>query len=206
MSVEVNDILEGQYYIDEKCKSLQALLTTEPRFEGYIVKRQHWYEEYSSDSFIIQDTCGKDILTLEPWEIDALTDSKFLSYVDVLVNREPQKVFEYWYANLVIAFLVFPVVLVISVLDTVFPNRGISTTALVSTLLLMFLYAIVSYKEWRDTRSYNLRLDLAAAREDPMFVEALRELAAVPKSEYMYKNEHVKRLKKLETALAGSEA
>ena len=206
MRIEVGDIIEGQYYTDERCERLQALLKTEAEFDGYIVRRQHWYEEYDLDPFIIQDTSGEDMLTLEPWEVDALTGSEFLSYVDVQVNNDPQEISVNSVTILTVMFMVFPLVLILLNLEIAFPHRGISMMILVPTLLLILLYAIVSYKRWRNTTSHNLQLDLALVREDPMFLEALRKLAAVPKSEYMYKDEHVKRLRKIETALAGNEA
>jgi hypothetical protein len=41
VEVDFSDLDELDYYIDEKSKELEKALRDEPKFAGYIVKRQH---------------------------------------------------------------------------------------------------------------------------------------------------------------------
>ena len=76
--------------------------------------------------------------------------------------------------------------------------------ALIS-LPVMIVSGIVYHLNHKNSYLEKRKVDLEAARSNSSFLSGLRKLAAVPKSayEFVYNDEHIMRLKHIETALAG---
>lgn len=64
VEVDVSDLDELDYYIDQKCEELEEVLRKESKFVEHRVKRRHWGGEGEFDTFVIQDVEGVDLVEL----------------------------------------------------------------------------------------------------------------------------------------------
>ena len=85
--VDVSNLGVSDYYIDERSKRLEKLLRSDTRFREYRVRRQHWKRNREDDPFVIQNDEEFDLIILETVEVNTLSDSEFLSYIDVEMKR-----------------------------------------------------------------------------------------------------------------------
>jgi len=207
VEVDVSDLVDGAYFIDEKCEELEAILRKDLKYAECKVKRRHMGEgEWKLDPFVIQNSKREDLTTLETWEVSALDDSEILSYTDVQIDRE---LCDYSGSALlftIILILLGPMAITFSVLGVSLysssVNQIIAVLAVVLDLLVL-LSGVSLYRRRKEGKSRKRHIDLVAAREDSTFLNALRKLVELSDQENWKRDEYVKRLGYIENALTG---
>jgi hypothetical protein len=204
VEVDVSDLPEAAYFIDKRCEVLEDVLKKEPKYAECVVKRQHIAKEVESDPFVIENI-GESLIKLDTWEVDTLSDSELLSYIDVQMVTE-----RYSYSGsallfLMIVILLGPFAVVFSILEVVYPSSPmssiISAIAFPSDIFIL-LSGIILYRKRKDTKSIKHHIDLVAARENLMFLSALRKLASLSNIDKWKRGEYMSRLEYIEGSLA----
>ena len=205
MEGKVSD-LEGNYYVDKRCEELEELLRSSRTLCDFTVMRRRKGDiKRGSDAYVIQDAKEESGFDLEAWEVDALTESELLLYIEMKLKKDDY--------DSVKRVAIFEVIRGIPILLTgIFLPYGILGSSDDSAILLIFgiacaiislpviIFSEVLYQ--RRKASYVMQQDLRIVRENPTYINVLRKLATVPESELVYPIEHVKRLMRLEAALS----
>ncbi|MFW9889128.1 MAG: hypothetical protein ACFFER_13165 [Candidatus Thorarchaeota archaeon] len=204
VEVDISDLDFGAYYRDDKSVELEKLLRNDSKYAECMVKREYWDEDINHNPFVILDTDGKVIITLEKWAVDALNGNEIISFIEVQGRRDDR----YDTVESVLVLIMLASIMVGAFSLMFLPTIQFDTiNSTVSTLILAAITFLISglayYARRKNTHSKKMNIDLEAAREDLTFLEALRKLAAVAESEYVYNNEYVKRLEELESLLRG---
>ncbi len=205
VEIDISKVKWGSYYRDDRCKEIEAILHDDSNYRECIVERQHYHEDITNDPYVVKDENGKESVILETWQIDALSPSELLSFIKIQQRRDQcvDRTGSVAYFVLFASFLLGSTFSLITIVDIVLSY----TTNLYNLVSfpVMIVSGIVYYLKYKNSYLMKRAVDLEAARSDSSFLEALRKLAAVSKSEYefVYNNEHIMRLKHIETALAG---
>jgi hypothetical protein len=202
VEIDLSDVQWGSYYKDEKCKELERTLQSNPEYSECEVKRAHWHDE-STDPFHVLDERGEEIIVLERWEVNALSASEIMTYIEVQRNRNQG----FGWLDAVLYGLLIAIgsmavgfhIYSLPYLSYSLPPPWMILLDLVS--LLLGIFCILRYG---DMKARKKNLDLEAVRIDPSFLDILRKLADVPKTENPKKEEFVKRLALIEDTLAGT--
>ena len=201
VEVEVSDLVEGVYYIDKKCENLEKIVRRNPVFAKCVVKRQSFGGDWKLDPFVIQDTKGNDLVSLQTCEVDELNESELQSFIDVQVSREQNGSSG--------SGLLFLMILIV-----VGPSAGVFSIATLSGWLTPYSIAIALssdtivlfsiarfYLKRRKTQSKKRHIDLVAARENSSFLSAMRKLASSSEVHDWIGNEYIDRLHYIEDNL-----
>ncbi|MFW9788058.1 MAG: hypothetical protein ACFFE1_10310 [Candidatus Thorarchaeota archaeon] len=206
VEVDVSDLTDLAYYIDGKCKHLEELLRSNPKYAEYLVKRQHFGDDWQLDPYIIQDLKGEDLIYLEIWEIDALSDSELLAYIEVQMSKGLIDNSEGAFP-LVIALIVFlPFGLFFSIIEMISssgPRLSFTLAIGLAATLIPFLLGIRFYRIRQSAIFKKRNIDLMAAREDTTFLDAIRRLASLTNVDNWKREEYERRLQFIEDTLAG---
>jgi hypothetical protein len=206
VEVEVSDLAEGTYFIDERCGAVEAVLRKGQRYGECVVKRQHFGGDHELDPFVIQDFEGRDLTLLDTWAFDALDDSELLSFVDVQICREGFSHERSLMFLVLCVILVGPSAAVFSIMALFISPTStspiLSSIAVVTSLLVLISVANY-YKRRRDAASKKRHIDLVAARESLSFLDALRKLASLPQIDEGEREGYLRRLKNIEDELHG---
>jgi len=204
VEIDVSDLTELTYFIDKKCGELQEKVRKNPAFAEYVVKRQHFDEDWELDPFVIQDTERNDLVSLDVLEVEVLNESELHAFIDVQVNRE-----QYDYAGTTLAFILvlilagpFAGLFSISVVVGWLNPYNI-TIALLSDIILVASVARF-YSKRKHAITIRQRIDVVAAREGLCFLSAMRKLASLSELYEWKRKEYEDRLKYIEEALSGS--
>ncbi len=210
VDIDSSEVKYSGFYRDDKCKQLEEILSDDPNYRECIVEHQHFDDEnLDNDPYMVKNKEGKEILILEKWQIDALNPSELLSYIRVQLRRKQcvdlseRVAFYLLFASILwgSAFTGFEVIdYILS-----YPPIPYNLEMALASYPIMIVSGIIYYLKHRKSNSKKMEADLEAARSDSSFLSALRKLAAVPKSEYefVYNDEHIERLKYIETAMVG---
>ena len=206
---EISDVKWGGFYRDDSCKALEVILHDDPNYRVCTVQRQRCHEDIDNDPYMVKDEDGKELLTLEKWQIDTLNRSELISYMKVqqrrnqCVDRSGSVAFFLLFASFMwgASFSLFIVVDII----LSYPLEIYNFQMALISLPVMIVLGIVYHLNHKNSYLEKRKVDLEAARSNSSFLSGLRKLAAVPKSayEFVYNDEHIMRLKHIETALAG---
>ncbi len=206
MRVEIDPAeLDGAFYKDDKCREIEEILRKDFRYKECEVKREFCGEDAPNDPFVVRNKHGENIVTLEEWEIDALNGSELASFISVQQKREQysDKLESISFKLFLGGVSITGLFLVMS-LQIVLMLKPVPEALLIVTLassILMALSGIVYYLKRKLTILKRGEIDLEAARNDSSFLGALRKLAAVPKTAYVDKDEHISRLEYIENAM-----
>ena len=204
--VDISDLSFGTYYRDDKCEELEESIRNDPKYAECAVKRLYWDVPIDQSPFAILDKNGDEIMMLERWEVDAMNDSEILSFIEVQLKRDGysdrlELVSFLAFLTSVMIMGAFPISVLIFGYDAVLT----SVSGLLMTAIIMFLISgPVYYMRHRNTNSKKRHIDMEAVRRNSIFLQALRNLAAVPESEYVDSKEYVKRLEDLENLMRGT--
>lgn len=206
VDIEISDVKWGEFYRDDRCTELEVILHDDPNYRECIVERQHYHEDITNDPYVVKDENGKELVILETWQIDALSPSELLSFIKIQQRRDQcvDRTGSVAYFVLYVSLLLGSTFSLITIVDIVL-SYTMNLYNLVS-FPVMIVSGIAIYLKYKNSYLMKREVDLEAARSDSSFLEALRKLAAVSKSEYefVYNNEHIMRLKHIETAMAGT--
>jgi len=207
VEVDFSDLNELDYYIDERSEELEKVLKESSRFTECRVKRQHWGGDGEFDTFVVLDDDGKELLSLDIWEVDALNEYELLSIINANIQRNHLE-----YSGSTILFFILMIFLV--PFATIFPimtlinpsNPNNPTTIIIGivSFLVLFLYGVLYFRRRNRIISEKRRIDLVATQEGSTFLTALHKLASTTyKDEWKYEK-YLKRLQILEDALGKS--
>jgi len=198
VDIKGSDIKYGTFYRDDRCKELEEILSDDPKFREWIVEREHFDDEnLNNDPYIVRDTDGKEIFMLEKWQLDALNPSELLSYLNVQRERE---ICVDWSeraaTKLAGACFIVGLISILWSTDSLIIPRSLGLYSAFVTFSVLICSVIFYYSKHKQSDSKKREVDLEAAENNPPFLEALRKLAAVPKSayDYVYNEEHIERL------------
>lgn len=197
--MDLADIEDHTQYRDQKCEELEDILRKDSRFEGCIVKRIRLQKEAPElkDPFDIQKKDGTHSVWLYEWEFDILSDLEILSYLDVQRKRE-EKADSYLFGETLGFFislggvcstvaLLFPLLIG----QQLFDFLHIPVIGLAIGLPLMYITS-------RNKKNGMKQLDDESARENPLFISALRKLATLSGVGNKDKDLCAKRLREIE--------
>ena len=199
--VDVSNLGVSDYYIDERSKKLEKLLRSDTRFREYRVRRQHWKRNREDDLFVIQDDEEFDLITLETLEVNTLSDSELLSYINVEMKR--LECSENTTLFLLATMTLMPVAIILSAVTIIdFSNRNIVGKMIMDfVIILLTIFSAAMYLSKRRVMMTSQRkVDLIAAREDVMFLSALRKLADIPANDELETENYRKRLQDIDGA------
>jgi len=201
--LDLTDIEDHMEYRDQKCEELEDILRKDSRFEGCIVKRIRLQKEAPElkDPFDIQKKDGTHSVWLNEWEFDILSEPEILSYLDV--QRKKEEVSDsyacWWFlgfmvimtgaCSVVALFLMY--MIGIGELQFVFEQLPTAVVGLVLGLLLVYITS-------RRKRIGMIRRDIESARENPLFISALRKLATLSGVGNKDKDRYANRLREIE--------
>lgn len=206
---EISDVKWGGFYRDDSCEALEVTLHDDPNYRECTVERQRWHEDIDNNPYMIKDENGKEILVLEKWQTDTLNRSELISYIKVqqrrkqCVDRSESVAFYVLFASFLWGISVSLFIVIDIVLS--YPPRIDNYQMALISLPVMIVSGIVYYLKHKNSYLEKRKVDLEAARIDPLFLSGLRKLAEVPKSEYefVYNDEHIMRLRHIENAMSG---
>ena len=207
---KISDVKWGGFYRDDSCKAIEAILHDDPNYRECAVERQRWHEDTDNNPYMVKDENGKELLILEKWQIDILNRAELISYIKVQQRRN-QCVD---WSESVSFYLLFASFLwglsvslfIVSDIILSYPLRIDNYQMALISIPVMIVSGIVYNFKHKNSYLEKRRVDLETARSDPSFLSGLRKLAEVPKSDYefVYNDEHIMRLKHIETAMAGT--
>lgn len=207
VEVDVSDLIELVYFRDKRCEEIEEVLRKDPKYAECIVKRRHFDKDWELDPFVIQDSEGKDLVTLDTWEVDALSNSELLSYTDIQINREQHEYLEGFMLFIMILIIIGPLGVVFSIGEIVSPSGTMNPIILAIGLTfdLIFLLSVIRfYRKRKDVISKKRHIDLIAARENSTFLDALRKLASLSNIDEWKREEYMSRLQCIEDSLSGA--
>ena len=197
---EFSGLAYDEYFIDRKCKELERAMRENPEFSEYRLKRQHWGEDCKLDPYFIQDEDGANLIFMKPEIVDALSDSEFLSFVDAEMKYLESSESTVWHP---IALLVLIFVAMINLMGVIVYFSSLDVIRAVSPLLALdpfaFILGTIYYRKRKRMLSTRRHIDLIEARENSMFVSALRKLVSIPNLESS--KEYMMRLQYIENTL-----
>ncbi|RDE16239.1 MAG: hypothetical protein C4K47_01940 [Candidatus Thorarchaeota archaeon] len=208
VEIDVSELEWGHWYKDEKCKAMERVLQSDPRYAECEVRRARWEKEGIDDPFYVLDKDEREIIMLKKWEVYALGDSDFISYVNLQTKRN--RLSDRTTAAVYVLFLL-PVGFALScaIAAAVVQYLGeyesfsiLMGLVVLSSALLLFAGPL-AYLLHRYTESRMRNMDLEAAGKDTSFVDSLRRVAEAAEADKYKRKELVKRVKQLEDALAG---
>ena len=203
VEVEVSDLVELIYYIDKKCGQVETVLKEDPKFAECVVKRQHFGDEWDLNPFVIQNSDGEDLATLDTWEVEALNAPELLSYTDVQINREQHDYAGRDFVFIIILCLFGPAAAFFSVFSLISPLNLVNLMGAIISILVILFFGLRFYRTRQRVVGKKRQIDLLAARESPTFLNALRTLASLSNIEDWKREEYASRLHIVESALAG---
>jgi hypothetical protein len=203
--VDSADMEDSTHFRDEKCQQLEEILEKDTKFKGCIVTRTRLQKESSElkDPFDIQSSDGTHLAWFHEREFDFLDKPKIAPYLDVQRKRE-QRLNSYrsWELLGHITGLIGVVGVIILLL-----SLFLGITQELAFILLSFgvitlwigctAIPITSIRK----QAALARLDRESARENPLFLDALRTLAALSGAENRGKDSYMVRLQRVEPRL-----
>lgn len=199
VEVNISDLDLYDYYIDERSKKLEKLLRNDTRFGYCRVKREHWGGDGDDDPFVIQDDEGFDLITLETLQVNTLSESELLSYIDVEIKHLECS------ENHIIFLLGIIVLLPVAVSSIVMmiiynTNINLSLTFFLTSVVICFmlLFGVMYYTRRNTMIASRRQIDLKAAQEDSTFLSAIKKLATAPDTDEWDVSDYKRRLEYIE--------
>ncbi len=207
VEVEFSDLDELDYYIDERSERLEKMLKEDSRYAECRVKRQRWGGDGEFDTFVVLDDDGKELLSLDIWEVEALNDSELLSIINTNIQRESLECSGSTFLFLILMIFLAPIALMFPIMTLINPSNPSNHITIIIGIvafLVLFLYGVLYFRRRNRMISEKHRIDLVAAQEDSTFLTALHRLSSTTyKDEWKYE-EYLKRIRIVEDALGRS--
>jgi hypothetical protein len=194
--VEVSDIIQGLYYIDKKCHELKEILEKHGKYTECIVKRWHWRGDWEDDIIVIQEPNGEILVEIWVWELDALTPSELISYIEFGSGPEVEVERAEDLAALMISISLLA--LIASFIFFLSSWGGTLQNPMFQIMLVSTFLSILFTMIYRSIRSKRMKRRRELARElaqkDPDYIAALRKLVSLKDISQWMKTEYRKRL------------
>jgi hypothetical protein len=201
VEIDISEVEWGAFYKDEKCKELERVLRSDPRYSACQVKRAHWSDE-STDPFYVLDESGEEIVRLERWEVYALDDTEVLPFIDVQRKRNrPLDLLEILLDGLFMA--IGSIAAGFHVYAFLNQSSALPTPWSIFLDFISLLLGILCILKYRKSAKQKKDADLEVVRRNPSFLDVLRKLVEVPEAENHMKKEFAKRIRYVEDTLAG---
>ncbi len=201
VEIDASEVEYGLYYRDEKCKELEKILQSNLRYAECEVKRVQW-GNVNTNPFDVVDENEESIVLLETWEVNTLSPSELLSYIEVkqIIDR-PLSDAEAARYGAAIAFGLSAAALSYFVIF----EGAFMTLALfiVPLYILTPILVIIAIRTYRKSMLQKKHADLESVRTDPSFVDILRRLSEVPELEDYIRERFTKRIDTIENELTG---
>jgi hypothetical protein len=204
VQMDLADIEDNTEYRDQKCEKLEDILRKDSRFEGCIVKRIRLQKEAPElkDPFNIQSEDGKHIAWFYEWEFEILSEPEIFSYIEFQKEKEA-RVDSYLPLDLLgLVFIFAGAVSIITFflisLASQWTIQGATIILLAASILLPVGILVLIIR--RRLTGFRKR-GTAFARDDPLFIEALRKLAPLSKSGNKLMDHYAENLKMLEDSI-----
>jgi len=204
VEVDISDLEELDYYIDQKCEELEQVLREDPQFTECRVKRQHWGGDGEFDTFVIQNADGVDLIELNTWEVEPLDETEILSYVDVKIRRESHSYLESAFLFILILAIFGTAGVMFILFEFALYNGTLDIEPIIisfASFVIVLLTTIWFYRKRKHVMNEKNQIDVLAAREDLVFLSALRKLASLTGEEVWMLDEFKSRLKFIEDSL-----
>ena len=207
VEIDVSEVEYGDYYKDEKCKEVERVLRSDPQYAEYEVKRARWANKSNDDPFYVLDERGEDIITLDRWEVYALSDSELISYIDIqrARNRASDRLetVTMLFAAAVACAVTCPILAYVFLSFGDVASVSVMMNLTVLACILLVFAGGLDYSMHRSTSLRMKSMDLEAVGKDSSFLEMLQRLAETPEADEHTRNELLKRVKHIEDTLAG---
>lgn len=203
--VDLADIEELAEYQDKSCQELEGILTKDSRYEGSIVKRVRMEKTAPElkDPFDIQTPDGEHMVWLYEWEMETLDEPEILSYLEV--QRKKEQLLDTHLFRELGSFVVIFIGGIVVVIDVIFIFAGMAAQTAINffpiALLVLFSGLILEFVSRRRRRGSEKKLDIDSAKEDSVFLNALRKLAVLSGSGNKELDQYSERLEEVEKAL-----
>ncbi len=149
VEVDVSEIPDWCYYIDEKCKELEEQLKEYLVYCEYGVRRMHMADDWTDDPYVLLQPIGEEALMLESWEFEALSPSEILLLIEYESETYVFDVIEYALLCLFIAgmlMLGIPAVFLVPQLVMGLADPFLLSIIQLSTLILIISATLYSRK------------------------------------------------------------
>ncbi len=177
-------LVYDEYFTDRKCKELERAMRGIPELSEYRLTRQHWGEDWRLDPYFVQDEDEANLIFMEPEIVDALSDSEFLSLVNAEMKYIESSESTVWHPIVLLGLIpvamlnLMGVIIYFSSLDVI---RAVGPMLVLD--LITFILGTIYYRKRKRMISTRHHIDLIEARENPMFVSALRKIVSIPNLE-----------------------
>jgi len=204
VQTDLVDIEDDKEYRDQKCEKLEDILRKDSRFEGCIVKRIRLQKEAPElkDPFNIQNENGRHIAWFYEWEFEVLSEPEIFPYIEFQKEKE-ERADSYLPLDLLgIVMIIVGAASFITLLFIALTGQWIILDAIVNipaasiSLLLGILVIII-----RRRHAGFRKRGVAFARDNPLFIEALRKLAPLSKPGDKLMENYAENLKILEDSI-----
>ncbi|MGY5858316.1 MAG: hypothetical protein RTU63_03025, partial [Candidatus Thorarchaeota archaeon] len=189
------------YYRDEKCKEIEKILQNDSKYAECEVKRVQWGDT-NTNPFDVLDENEESIVLLETWEVNTLSASEILLYIEVkqkldrpLSDRDAALYGSSIALGLSTGIFAFLHIFEETVIYLAF--------MIIPIFILTPILGIISIRTYRESIIQKKNADLEAARKDSSFLDILRRLSELPEVDKYTKKKFAKRIKNIEDGLAG---
>ena len=201
MTVEIDfsDLEYESYYRDQKCLELEKIVQGNPKYAEWQVRRVHWTDD-GTDPFVVLDENEESIVLLETWEVNTLSASEILLYLEVkqiherpLSDRDASLYGTSIALGLSAGLFAFLLIFEEAVMNLLF--------MIIPIFILTPILSIISIRTYRESMIQKKNADLEAARRNPSFPSMLQRLAQVPEIPEYRKKQLMKRIENIENAV-----
>ncbi|MBN2230817.1 MAG: hypothetical protein JW779_14605 [Candidatus Thorarchaeota archaeon] len=202
VEIDASEVEYGIYYRDEKCKELEKTLQNDPKYAECEVKRVQW-GDVDTNPFDVVDESEESIVLLETWEVDTLSPSELLSYMEVKqIIDKPLSDAEAAQYGAAIALGLTTTVLSYFV---IFEGALITLAFLIIPVYILTpILGIIGIHTYRKSMLQKRNADLEAVRKDSSFSDILRRLSELPEIDEYIKKRFTKRIEYIEGTLSGT--
>ncbi|MFW9833124.1 MAG: hypothetical protein ACFFEK_03960 [Candidatus Thorarchaeota archaeon] len=195
VEIDVSEVEYGLYYRDENCKELEKILQNDLKYAECEVKRVQWGDA-DTNPFDVLDENGDSIVLLETWEVNTLSPSELLSYIEV--KQKIDRPLSDADAMLYGAFGALGMAVVALLVLMIFygPIMELEFLA-ISVFILTPILGILSIRTYRKSIHERKSADLEATKKDSLFIEILRKLAQAPEINESNRRKIMKRIETL---------
>jgi len=201
VEIDVSEVENGMYYRDESCKELEKILKTDPIYTECEVRRVQW-GDVNTNPFDVLDENEESIVLLETWEVNTLSQSELLAYMEV--KRVVERPLSDTEAAVYGAALAFGLTTAVLSYFVIFEGAlMILAFMIIPIFAITPILGILGIQTYRKSRLRKKNADLEAVRTNSAFVNTLRKLSQIPEIQDYIRKKFVKRIKTIENESTG---
>jgi len=197
VEIDISNLEYESYYRDQKCLELERILQSDPKYAECQAKRVHWTDD-GTDPFVVLGENEESIVLLETWEVNTLSASEILLYLEVkqiherpLSDRDASLYGTSIALGLSAGLFAFLLIFEEAVMSLLF--------MIIPIFILTPILGIISIRRYRESVIQKKNADLEAVRKNPAFLSMLQRLAQVPEIKEYNKKKLMKRIENIES-------